>query len=94
MLHHLKSPSVGMNILKDNLVEHGGMGLMVYASYGRTAVYQMQNLMKMVNSNVNDLQNKIVHSRSIINFLPERNWFIANPLAVEYKYGNSIMDLE
>ena len=47
VLHHIKFPSYGLNILKDTLTEYGGVGLMVYGKYGRTSVYQMQDLLKM-----------------------------------------------
>ena len=38
VLHHLKSPGKGLEILKDSLTEDGGMMIMVYAKYGRTGV--------------------------------------------------------
>ena len=43
VLHHLKSPIYGLNILKDQLTNDGGINIMVYGQYGRTGVYQMQN---------------------------------------------------
>ena len=44
VLHHLKKPSYGLNILKDGLTENGGMSLMVYARCGRKAIYHLQDL--------------------------------------------------
>ena len=64
VLHHIKFPSYGLNILKDSLTNYGGMGLMVYGKYGRTSVYQMQDLLKMINSYQNDIQmelNRAIH---------------------------------
>jgi hypothetical protein len=36
-------------VLADSLTDDGGMGIMVYAQYGRTAVYQIQDMLKIVN---------------------------------------------
>ena len=51
VLHHLKSPILGLNLLKDALFCKGGLSLMVYGKYGRTSIYHMQHIMTMVNSN-------------------------------------------
>ncbi len=42
VLHHLASPDEGLRALSDVLVPHGAMTLMLYAPYGRTGVYLIQ----------------------------------------------------
>ena len=46
VLHHLENPKLGLNVLKNVLKDDGFMSIMVYGKYGRTGVYQMQDLMK------------------------------------------------
>lgn len=48
VLHHLASPEEGMRALRDVLKPDGGMGVMLYGQYGRTAIYQMQALFRLI----------------------------------------------
>lgn len=50
VLHHLADPSAGLEALKSVLKPDGCLGLMVYAQYGRTGIYQMQELMRLINA--------------------------------------------
>ena len=43
VLHHLPDPCAGLRALRDVLEPHGAMHLMVYAPYGRTGIYMMQD---------------------------------------------------
>jgi len=94
VLHHLKNPSTGLKILKDKLSTHGGMGLMVYGKYGRTGVYHMQKLMKMINANQHEIETEIKHAKITIDALPRHNWFVGNQLISDHLMGNiGIYDL-
>lgn len=42
VLHHLPEPQVGFNALAQALAPGGGLGVMVYAPYGRSGVYALQ----------------------------------------------------
>lgn len=75
VLHHLSSPSEGLKILQESLKPEGGMGLMVYAKYGRTAVYQIQELMRMVNLGVTSRADEVKNAKSILESLPNTNWY-------------------
>ena len=75
VLHHLKSPSFGLNILKDNLVRDGKMEIMVYAQFGRTGVYQAQRIMKLINHNVQEINTELKNTNDTLKVLPESNWF-------------------
>jgi len=75
VLHHLENPVDGLNILKNLLEDDGFMSIMVYGKYGRTGIYQMQDLMKKINYNINDYPNKINNFKNIYKQLPQNNWF-------------------
>ena len=94
VLHHLKIPLLGLNILKDNLTNKGGLHIMVYGKYGRSAIYQTQELFGRVNGNLADLEFELATASQILNVLPHSNWFIQNPLVTDHKEGNiGIYDL-
>jgi SAM-dependent methyltransferase len=42
VLHHLEEPAVGLRALRRVLAHDGAMHLMVYATYGRTGIYMLQ----------------------------------------------------
>lgn len=75
VLHHLADPDEGLRALRQVLKPDGALGLMVYATIGRTAVYQMQALMRLVNEGEEDPARKIAATRDIVSSLPPRNWF-------------------
>ena len=71
VLHHLRDPLFGLNVLKDVLVENGKLVMMVYAKYGRTAVYHTQHLMKMINNYAeNDIKAELENTKQVISDLP------------------------
>jgi SAM-dependent methyltransferase len=43
VLHHLPDPDAGLRALRDVLAPGGAMNLMVYAPYGRTGIYMLQD---------------------------------------------------
>ena len=48
VLHHLPSPETGLAAIRDVLKPGGGACIMVYGHYGRTAIYQLQSLFKII----------------------------------------------
>ncbi len=48
VLHHLPDPDVGLRALRDVLRPQGAMQLMVYARYGRTGIYMMQEYCRLL----------------------------------------------
>ena len=75
VLHHLKSPINGLNILKESLHLVGGIDLMVYGTYGRTGIYQLQHMLKMINYQTNDIYTELKNTNIVLNSLPRSNWF-------------------
>lgn len=75
VLHHLESPVAGLMALRSVLREGGCMGLMVYGAIGRTAIYQMQELLRRINSGEESVQTKIDNATTLMKELPPSNWF-------------------
>lgn len=80
VLHHLADPDLGFRALLGVLADGGAMGLMVYATTGRTGVYQMQSLMRQVHAALAgdapaDAARKVAQTRDLLASLPAANWF-------------------
>lgn len=75
VLHHLEDPDFGLRCLKELLKPEGIMSIMLYAKAGRTAIYQIQKLLKSITSDKHDLEEKIGITRDIIDKLPKTNWW-------------------
>lgn len=76
VLHHLSSPQEGLKILQESLKPEGGCGIMVYAKYGRTAVYHIQELMRQVNKGEKSRQKEVENAKKILESLPSTNWYM------------------
>jgi SAM-dependent methyltransferase len=48
VLHHLPDPPAGLTALRDVLAPGGAMHLMVYAPYGRTGIYMVQDFCRRI----------------------------------------------
>ena len=48
VLHHLPDPDQGLRCLREVLRADGAMQIMVYASYGRTGIYMMQEYCRLL----------------------------------------------
>jgi len=49
VLHHLADPVAGLKALREKLKPDGAMHLMVYAPYGRTGIYMLQEFCRRLN---------------------------------------------
>ena len=77
VLHHLKSPRLGLNTLKNMLTVNGGMEIMVYSAHGRTPIYQIQELLKMINLMTHDMLMELNNANHILSVIPKSHWFMA-----------------
>lgn len=75
VLHHLENPDDGLAALRAVLKDDGALGLMVYGLYGRTGVYHMQSLMRIVNDHQADLGSQVADVRQLMDSLPQTNWY-------------------
>ena len=48
VLHHLPDPDAGLCVLRDLLKPDGAMNIMVYAPFGRTGIYMLQEFCKRI----------------------------------------------
>ncbi|HEY9549448.1 MAG TPA: class I SAM-dependent methyltransferase [Kiloniellaceae bacterium] len=78
VLHHLPDPQAGLLALTEVLAEDGGMGLMVYGTFGRSGVYPLQAVLRAM---VGDrpLAERISFTRRLLANLPSTNLFSRNP---------------
>jgi SAM-dependent methyltransferase len=54
VLHHLADPDAGLKALRDVLKPDGAMHLMVYAPYGRTGIYMLQEFSRRIGISASD----------------------------------------
>ena len=54
VLHHLADPDAGLKSLRDVLKPDGAMHLMVYAPYGRTCIYMLQEFARRIDIQATD----------------------------------------
>lgn len=76
VLHHLKDPDAGLKALQSVLKPTGAMSLMVYAPYGRTGIYMIQNLMRLVNGTEEDPRIKVNNTKAILKTLPQYHGYL------------------
>jgi SAM-dependent methyltransferase len=94
VLHHLENPVEGLKALRNALSEEGAMGIMVYGEYGRTGVYQMQELMRLINSDEPNMHIQLENAKAILDCLPATNWFKkAEQLFLNMNSENSDIDI-
>lgn len=95
VLHHLDNPDAGLQALRAVLKEDGALGVMVYATYGRTGVYQMQSLLRLMQQDLTDEAQKVAHAKDVLGALPPTNWFKrSEDLHQDHKIGDAgIYDL-
>ena len=86
VLHHLDDPAAGLGALASVLAEAGGMGLMLYGEYGRTGVYPLQALARLL-SGADDLAGRLGLLRRVLKQLPPTNWLKRNPFVGDHLNG-------
>lgn len=75
VLHHLADPNAGLEALLAARKPSGALGIMVYGTYGRTGVYQMQSLLRLVSSDSTTIAARLEVAKQVLNTLPPSNWF-------------------
>ena len=78
VLHHLPDPQAGFNALGAALAPTGGLGGMVYAPYGRTGVYPLQEALRALTEG-EDPATQVAMAKAALKSLPKTNWFGRNP---------------
>ncbi len=78
VLHHLADPDAGLLALKSVLAPNGAIGIMLYATYGRAGVYQMQALLRLLNQGESTADSKVKTASAVLDCIPPSNWFAHN----------------
>ncbi|OSQ40613.1 class I SAM-dependent methyltransferase [Thalassospira mesophila] len=86
VLHHLPDPDAGLRALAGSLKPGGGMGLMVYATIGRTGVYHMQEMMQRLSAEAEG-RARLETGKALFAGLPPTNWLKRNPFVNDHISG-------
>lgn len=86
VLHHLPDPPAGLRALVAALKPGGGLGLMVYAPYGRSGVYDMQELLRQLVGE-SPIPDQIAAARRLLKALPPTNRLARNPFVRDHVEG-------
>lgn len=88
VLHHLDDPAAGLRSLTGALAPGGGMGIMVYAPYGRTGVYPLQQALRTMTEGLPPAE-RVAVARRLIAHLPQTNWLLANPFITDHRQADA-----
>jgi SAM-dependent methyltransferase len=88
VLHHLSDPAAGLGALARRLAPAGGIGLMVYAPYGRTGVYPMQAALRAMTGGL-DPAGQVAMARRLLDHLPAGNWLNRNPFIGDHRQSDA-----
>jgi SAM-dependent methyltransferase len=87
VLHHLPDPAAGVDALLSVLAPGGGMGLMVYAPYGRTGIYMLQEGLRLLAPPHQDPAARLDVARRVMKHLPETAWLRGNRSVSDHLQG-------
>lgn len=88
VLHHLPDPPAGFAALRAACAPGGGMGFMVYAPYGRSGVYPLQEAFGTLLDGLPP-KDRISTARKIFEAVPEGHPFKRNPHLADHKAGDA-----
>lgn len=87
VLHHLPDPQAGFDALSAALAEGGGIGLMVYAPYGRSGVYPLQEAFSRLLDGAPP--ERLKKARAILSRVPAGHPFKTNPHLVDHQSSDA-----
>ena len=88
VLHHLPDPDSGFKALRDALAPDGGMGCMVYAPYGRSGVYPLQEAFGELTEGMTP-KDRLSYARRAFDKLPDGHPIKCNPNLNDHKSGDA-----
>ena len=75
-------------------MKNGGLSLMVYGKYGRMGIYQIQDLLRIINKNEKTMLEELPNAKAVLKILPEYHKFNHIPVNEHKIMGNiGIFDL-
>ena len=84
VLHHLPDPDAGFQALAKALSPEGGMGLMVYAPYGRSGVYPLQAAFGAMLAD-DPPEEQVRLAKSVLGKLADVHPFARNPILGDHR---------
>ncbi|QQP89949.1 methyltransferase [Skermanella sp. TT6] len=88
VLHHLEDPAAGLRSLLSALAPGGGIGLMVYGTFGRTGVYPLQDALRTLADGLSDPE-RIDLAKRLLKTLPPTNWLKRNPFIGDHQESDA-----
>ncbi len=88
VLHHLSAPQAGFDALAQAIAPGGGVGAMVYAPYGRTGVYPLQEALATLTDGMAPAE-KLAAAKATLAALPASNWFSRNDLLGDHRASDA-----
>lgn len=88
VLHHLPDPQAGFDALASALSPEGGIGLMVYAPYGRSGVYPLQEAFGALTKGLHPTE-QLALAKSMFAAIPDSHPFKRNPHLVDHKQSDA-----
>jgi SAM-dependent methyltransferase len=88
VLHHLPDPEAGFAALRAALAPGGGLGFMVYATYGRSGIYPLQEAFGTLLEGL-DPEEKLKRAKAIVASLPKGHPFMSNPGLTDHKQNDA-----
>ena len=93
VLHHLKDPDAGLAALTAALQPEGGLGVMVYAPFGRSGVYELQDALRCLGEGM-ALPERVSLTKRLLTGLPETNRLKRNPFLRDHRRSDAeLVDL-
>jgi SAM-dependent methyltransferase len=87
VLHHLPDPPAGFRALAERLAPQGGMGVMVYAGFGRNGVYDLQAILARLAPADLDLRERLALAKRLLRQLPATNRYRRGPMPAKTDLG-------
>ncbi len=89
VLHHLPDPLSGLRALVSVLVPDGGLGIMLYATLGRTGVYHLQDILRLIAPASLGDEVRLARTRALLDALPDSNWLRHNPFIRDHQASDT-----
>ena len=88
VLHHLPDPAEGFTALRASLAPGGGLGFMVYAPYGRSGVYPLQEAFGALFDGLKP-KARLNKAKALLKALPDGHPFKRNPNLGDHKESDA-----
>jgi ubiquinone/menaquinone biosynthesis C-methylase UbiE len=85
VIHHLENPEGGLRTLVNLLRPMGGINLMVYGKLGRTGVYPVQDMLRLLIHKTESASDRVNTAKRLLAELPDTNWLCKSPHIMDHR---------